>query len=58
MERQKNEKQALESQKKNRNFLVVYLEQMLKMGYGVRGLDFTLDREPLAFLNEKMTRAN
>lgn len=32
-------------QKKNRNFLVVYLEQVLKMGYGVRGLDFMLDRE-------------
>lgn len=58
MERQKNEKQALESQKKNRNFLVVYLEHMLKMGYGVRGLDIMLDREPLPFLNEKMTRAN
>lgn len=27
------------------------------MGYGVRGLDFMLDRGPLPFLNEKRTRA-
>lgn len=28
-----------------------------EMGYGVRGLDFMLDRGPLPFLNEKRTRA-